>query len=266
MIKSSVILVLCLAFAIVVQDKKDRDKRDESTKPNTNKEIITQNRHDRNMLHRIMNLSEDSELMDEIEVSSEQRKKLKKVAVAYIRANMKLNANQMRLQAKIQSGGLSELEYEKLKLEMEEQNRIEAQLLAQTMKELKSSLLDHQFKRMEQIEVQYRLGMKNKFGDAFGVSLELAAEVGLSKNERKELEEKIAEIRKEYYRETAKLKEKAHEKILKILPKAKREKVEEILGDPYDFNKARRQLNRESKANSRSAKKNGSKKTTKAEN
>jgi hypothetical protein len=109
-----------------------------------------------------------------------------------------------------------------------------------SMKSVESTLLPHQLHRIKQIGLQQRAKASNKFGDEFGVALALRKQIGLTDEEFKKLEDVIADSRKEFYEKVKQLKEEANEKIMAAIPKAKQEKLKEILGEDYNREEAQR--------------------------
>ncbi len=96
-------------------------------------------------------------------------------------------------------------------------------------------LLPHQSKRLKQIAAQ--MDMKNR-GDANAlIGKNMAEELGINDEQKKRIQDKAAEIKKEMEEEIAKIKEKGRKKLLRELSSDQRSKLEEMLGDKFEYKK-----------------------------
>lgn len=94
-------------------------------------------------------------------------------------------------------------------------------------------LLPHQFDRLRQISLQMQ--MKNN-GEASTLADEkIAAELGLTDEQKELLKARSEEIKKELEDKIAKLKEKAKEDLLGVLTRDQRQKLDEMTGAKFDL-------------------------------
>ncbi len=114
--------------------------------------------------------------------------------------------------------------------------------VAATMENLESVLLPHQLRRLRQLAKQQMLKYQSGYGDEFGIAYALADELELTDEQKEKLKEVIEEAREEYAKKLERLKKSTREKIMKALPKDKREKYAEIIGEPYDFDAGMRSV------------------------
>ncbi len=94
-------------------------------------------------------------------------------------------------------------------------------------------LLPHQKRRLMQIVVQKRLHGNNSPFGAY-INRRFPALVGgLTANQKAALEKAVDEYAKEYNSDIAELKKKYDAKMRSLLPKEKRDKIEELMGEPF---------------------------------
>lgn len=105
-------------------------------------------------------------------------------------------------------------------------------LFAETLKKVEDILLEHQFKRLMQIGVQKRLAMVH-LGDPFGVFIELAKTLELSKTEKEEFLQTVTQMKQELESEREKLYRQTQEDIIRSLPPEARKKAKELIGNIY---------------------------------
>ena len=111
-------------------------------------------------------------------------------------------------------------------------------------------LLEHQMNRLKQISRQqqasYSRGSWSSTSryyvqrDMLEMPVNLAKELELSDEEVAKLKEEIEKNRKELAEEVKRLQDKAMENVLGTLSAKKREKLKEMIGEPYDFQAAQR--------------------------
>ena len=108
--------------------------------------------------------------------------------------------------------------------------------LAEKMKELKGQvdeiLLPHQTKRLDEIGFQSRArrGTANALA-----SDELAEKLGITDQQKEELQEAAEKAQKKMQEEVAKLRKKMEDEILGVLSKEQRAKYKQLIGEPFEF-------------------------------
>jgi hypothetical protein len=175
----------------------------------------------------------------ELEISDDQIANLEKVGGEYQKAMQEVQLVNRDRTEQIQQLVADGKHQEAQQLAIEFQTEM-YKLAEPSMKSVESTLLPHQLHRIKQIGLQQRAKASNKFGDEFGVALALRKQIGLTDEEFKKLEDVIADSRKEFYEKVKQLKEEANEKIMAAIPKAKQEKLKEILGEDYNREEAQR--------------------------
>ena len=184
-------------------------------------------------------LQYNPELMKQLELSDGQQEKLKT-------AVKDMQAEQAELMKKYQeaykTGNYQEAQAEYMKSMGEYQTRFE-----ESAAEI---LLDHQMNRLKQISRQqqalYSRGNWSStsryysYQDGLETPVNLAKELELSEAEVAKLKEEIEKNRQEIADEIKRMQEKAMENVLGKLPAGKREKLKELIGEPYDFQAAQR--------------------------
>ncbi len=125
--------------------------------------------------------------------------------------------------------------WEAIQAEMREQAKVHYDVIHET-------LLPHQVSRMQQITLQQSLKRKNPYGDELGAPIALADRLELSEEEKEKLKEAIEKAREAFYKEVRELKKKATDDIMASLPVEKQKQLQEIMGDTYDPEEARKEL------------------------
>jgi hypothetical protein len=100
---------------------------------------------------------------------------------------------------------------------------------------LSEILLPFQSDRLKQIAKRSRILEQLKYSDEFGVPLVIAQEIGLKEHDCEQLKEKIAEVRSDFYQKLVETKSKCWDEIRKQLPPEGRERFDELLGEPFDY-------------------------------
>ena len=185
------------------------------------------------MMQQLMQLQHNRDMHVEIDLVEDQLHSLKEVfkkhqrdMMEFQRENHETHEETQRLMASGEHEAARELS---LRVQ-----RVQLKFFEESIAEAKSILLPHQFKRLQEISKQQLAKRANPFQDEFGAAIGMADELGLTEEEKQRLFEAVQRIRKEYYSEIAKLKEKANGEILENIPASKREKLKEIFGDPFD--------------------------------
>lgn len=107
-----------------------------------------------------------------------------------------------------------------------------AKAAAETQKKIDEILLPHQSKRLSQLVMQRRLrgGVSSAFGNE-----ELAAQLGITADQREKLQEKAAEADEAFRAKVAKLREEMQADLLKVLSPAQQANYQALIGDPFEF-------------------------------
>lgn len=109
--------------------------------------------------------------------------------------------------------------------------------LTERMKEFDSEanqiLLPHQQSRLKQLRFQSS-GRGRGAGGALG-NEDLLEELGVTDEQREELEEATAEAREKLQKQYQDLVREAEQNILKVLTSEQRKKYEELVGEPFEF-------------------------------
>jgi len=176
-------------------------------------------------MNQLMMLGHDKALRKELEVVEEQVKDLKKLAKDYHKELTSFYTNQNSIQ-KMPAGEL--------------QRKI-IELSQGFMDKASGVLLPHQITRLQQIAKQQRIKLTNQYSDEFGVASSLSKELGLTEQEKEQLEEATEKARQEYYETVATAKKKAKEKIMAALTTQQQDQMNEILGEDWDQDKVRRE-------------------------
>lgn len=191
------------------------------------------------MMSQLSWIANNPMLMEELEIADSQIEDLKKAGQEYQRATQKHFAKKQEDMMEIQKLFQEGKRKEAMEKSMEFQQAM-FDIAKSKMDEVEKSLLPHQLARMKQIALQQTMKFQNPYGDEFGLSLGLAAELRLNQAEKAKLDKVIREARQRYYEETKRLKQQAKQEILAALPPEKQQKLQEMLGDIYDFDEAQR--------------------------
>ena len=116
---------------------------------------------------------------------------------------------------------------------------------AEHSKKIKTILLKHQIRRVDQIAKQYWLKVYHLGGfggsyDEFLIPIAAAKEIGLEKEDADKLQKVIEEKRSEFYEEVAKLRKKKIREIVNSLPAEPKRKFDESIGPLFNFSEAQR--------------------------
>lgn len=99
-------------------------------------------------------------------------------------------------------------------------------------KKAEELLIEDQLSRLKQLQNQAKMsrGVERALE-----SEELRDELGISDEQLEAMKEKAEEVREWVNKETAKIREKAQDKILSVLDKEQQDKIKEMIGDRFDF-------------------------------
>lgn len=101
---------------------------------------------------------------------------------------------------------------------------------------VKEVLLPHQIERLKQIGVQSALRVPNNdLAAILETPLKLKTRLGISDEKAKNLQPLIETAKDKFYKDYAKLKQKAFDDIAKELSAEEREKLDELVGPLFDF-------------------------------
>ncbi|MEX2185976.1 MAG: hypothetical protein WD875_04240, partial [Pirellulales bacterium] len=118
-------------------------------------------------------------------------------------------------------------------------NEISSKLADDTDKRVSDILLPHQVRRLRQIALQMKLNSTG-YGSSAGLANgEVADELGLTEAQKKRLKEKEQQLRVEIQRKTQEfykqLREDAREELLSVLTEQQRRKLNELIGDEFEW-------------------------------
>lgn len=106
-------------------------------------------------------------------------------------------------------------------------------------KDVEKILLPHQIKRLKQIMTQMRLAQLGYGGAATLGGDDLAKELGITDEQREELKKKEEEVRQDMQKKTQefykKLQDESREKIFSVLTNAQRKKLDELIGEKFEW-------------------------------
>ena len=110
---------------------------------------------------------------------------------------------------------------------------------AETEEKVQAVLLDNQSDRLRQIVLQMKL-RHTGYGSANALSNDdLSEALGLTDEQKEQLREKEKEVRAEIARKTRefhdKLREESREEIFSVLTEAQRKKLDDLMGEQYDW-------------------------------
>jgi len=98
-------------------------------------------------------------------------------------------------------------------------------------------LVPHQLERLDQLMLQ---GQMRRGGTAAALKSEsLREKLGLTEEEAEALQAKEEEVKKELEEDIKKLRAKAQDKILSVLPAEKQEKIKKMIGDSFEMERTR---------------------------
>ena len=199
-------------------------------------------RRDRQMqISLLMQILGNPDIAKELSIAPNQVEKIRETGEEFQRLHMQFRLDNQQRQQEIQSFFREQKVAEAVALSRKMYAEFD-DTTKRMMTEVDSLLLPHQTKRLKQLSNQQQLKYTTHFKDEFGIPLALAEELELSDEERANLLAKIEKVRKEYYEKTEKLKHEANQDILKSLPPQKQEKLKELIGDYYDYDKQRRKV------------------------
>lgn len=171
-------------------------------------------------------LLENEEVRKELEIVDEQVEKLQELR------------DKMREQMREQFQGLRDLSdderrtrFEELRGKMEEQAK-------DMQKQVDEILMPQQRQRLAQISLQQRL---QRAGTIEGLtSGELAEELGITPEQKADMEERAKEAQKELQEKIAKARTEARDKILSGLTAEQKDKIKKLLGDEFQMTQQNR--------------------------
>jgi hypothetical protein len=109
----------------------------------------------------------------------------------------------------------------------------------ETEKKVQDILLPHQLKRIKQIALQMQLQSAGYGAASAFSSDQLAEELKITDEQKTQLQEKQKEVMKEMQEKTQafykQLQEESREKVLGVLTPAQRKKLEEMLGEKFQW-------------------------------
>lgn len=108
-----------------------------------------------------------------------------------------------------------------------------AELQKNKQDKLQSMLLPHQLERLKQVALQIQ--MKKRGAANTLLSDAVTEELGIDSEQKKRIEEKREELKKELAERTAKLKEEIRGKLLDELTAEQRSKLKELSGDDFEY-------------------------------
>lgn len=122
---------------------------------------------------------------------------------------------------------------------MRKYNEIAGRLAGETDKRVREILLPHQVRRLRQIVLQTRLSGAG-FGSAAGLtSGTVAEELGLTEEQKRDLQKKEKEVAAEVQRKSRefyeRLREESEEELLSVLTDAQRRKLKDLVGERFDW-------------------------------
>ena len=191
------------------------------------------------LINQMIQSAWNTDMHEELALLPDQVDQLKDIAKQY----QKLMAeNALNLQQ--DSGQIQELvkqgDHAKAMVLAKEMQEKMLERMERISEQAKEILLPHQMDRLTQIAKQQTIKHTTPFRDEFGIAFGLAKEIGLNDEETEKLKATIEEVRKEYYADLKKLKEKANKRILAAIPLDKRDKLEALTGKFYDQEQGRR--------------------------
>lgn len=208
------------------QGKQDKDER--SKKLSNEKDLENQQ-----LVLKVMALSTDKTLQNELAMTDEQIKKVAPLGQKYLRTITGLSSkykDEVQDAQKLFQAG-KQAEGQELLQDMRDEL---SKSVNEIIEDVEDVLLPHQMKRIRQLSRQESTKLLNSKGDEFGTALALADRLGLSNKQKAALREATENVRKNYYKKIAKLKREAHRQILNRLTADQREKFKELIGDQYD--------------------------------
>ncbi len=131
--------------------------------------------------------------------------------------------------AREEMAGKSREEREEFMMTMRERMTEEMKEVASDLEDI---LLPHQMERLDQLAMQSIIQRRGVAGAAESGALKEL--LGLSDAEAKKLKEKEEEVKKELAEKIKKLRAKAQDDILSVLPSAKQQKFKEMIGDSFE--------------------------------
>ena len=191
------------------------------------------------MLSQMIGLTNNSELMKEMEIVGEQREQLQAIAKSYMEEMQDTHRKQIERQKELQIY-LKNGEHEKvqeLAIEMQSAN---ADAVNAKVQELEEILLPHQMERMRQLSLQNSVKFRTDYSGFLGLPLAVADQLGLSIAETNRLKDATEKADTELRAEVKRLNAEKMKQILDALPADKQKRFQEIVGDLYDVNERRR--------------------------
>lgn len=157
----------------------------------------------------------------ELEIVPEQEEKLRELG------------EQMRDEMRQAFSGLRDLSPEEREAKFAELREQGQKRMEEFQAKVDGVLLEHQKTRLKQLRVQ----MQMRRGGTSGAlaSEELAKELGITEEQKKRLEELREEVQKEVEEKMQKVRDEAREKLLSVLTPQQRKKLEEMTGEPFEY-------------------------------
>lgn len=190
-------------------------------------------------MQQLMQMLGNEDMRKELAIVPDQVEKLREIVQEFQKVQMKYGMKNQQHQKEIQRLFQSKQFEEAIEL-AKKMNADFDQESGLINSQVETTLLPHQTERLRQIAKQQSLKYATPYRDRFGMALALGRELELTPEEMKKLEEKIVEVRSEYYAKIEELNKKANEEILGSLPVEKRDKIKSLIGDYYDHEKQQR--------------------------
>jgi len=140
--------------------------------------------------------------------------------------------DEMRDEMREMFSGLRDLSQEERQEKFAELREKMAESREKIQDKVDDILLPHQRDRLKQLSVQSQM----RRGTSAGLSSPaIVEELDISEEQLEKLREAAAKAQEELNEKVAKLREEAKEDILKVLTPSQRKKLEELTGEPYEF-------------------------------
>ncbi|PHQ35816.1 hypothetical protein CEE69_07875 [Rhodopirellula bahusiensis] len=192
-----------------VSERKKAERAATPRPPRFSSEKLNEMRELSQIQSKLMRLSYDTELSEELELTAEQRVELSEVQREYRSAS-------------------EELRKDSKTMDLGQRNELLQKLVMDSQTILSP---DQSEKLAFEIKVER---LKREHGDEFALINGLADDYGLDDRAKAKLSEKIQEVRKDYYDDWMALKKKSMEAIINELPRKHREEAEAAVQDFVD--------------------------------
>jgi len=165
------------------------------------------------------------EVRQEVNLSEEQQQEL--------RAMGEETRNEMRERMRNMWQGFRDMSDEERAAAREDMQAEMEEMRVEIDNRVKKVLKPEQFERLRQIELQQQI---NRRGSSSALSQgRVAEELGLTDEQRQQMQAKAAEAQKELEEKMQKLRNEAREKVLSVLTADQRAKFDALLGTPFEM-------------------------------